>query len=114
MAFEKGKPKTGGRRPGVTNKATAAAREAIGMFVDNNAERLQGWLDRVADGEKDESGNYVVPPNPEKAFTLFQSVVEYHIPKLARTENTHHHDGDLPLIKVEFVNGNKGQVSKEG
>lgn len=27
-----------------------------------------------------------VKPNPAKAFELFQSVVEYHIPKLARTE----------------------------
>ncbi len=84
------------------------------MFVDNNAGRLQEWLDRVADGVTDADGNFVVQPNPEKAFSLFQSVVEYHIPKLARTENTHHHDGELPLIKVEFVNGNKGQVSREG
>lgn len=58
------------------------------MFVDNNAPRLQAWLDQVADGVTDKDGNVVVPPNPEKAFTLFQSVVEYHIPKLARTENT--------------------------
>jgi hypothetical protein len=29
---------------------------------------------------------FVVPPNPAKAFDMFQSVVEYHIPKLARTE----------------------------
>jgi hypothetical protein len=27
-----------------------------------------------------------VPPNPAKAFDMFQSVVEYHVPKLARTE----------------------------
>ena len=31
---------------------------------------------------------YVVDPNPEKAFSLFQSVIEYHVPKLARTEMT--------------------------
>jgi hypothetical protein len=29
---------------------------------------------------------YVTRPNPEKAFNLFQSVVEYHVPKLARSE----------------------------
>ena len=29
---------------------------------------------------------YVVPPNPAKAFDMFQSVVEYHVPKLARME----------------------------
>ena len=72
----KGKPKTGGRKPGVTNKTTSQAREAIALFVDNNAHRLEGWLDRVAE------------ENPAEAFRLFQSVVEYHIPKLQRTENT--------------------------
>jgi hypothetical protein len=29
---------------------------------------------------------FIVAPNPAKAFDMFQSVVEYHIPKLARTE----------------------------
>ena len=74
-----------GRTAGTPNKATAAAREAIGMFVDGNAHRLQQWLDQVADGVQDESGAYVVEPNPEKAFQLFQGVIEYHVPKLART-----------------------------
>ena len=60
---------------------------AIAGFVDNNSDRLQGWLDSIANGipmEGDEGG-YVVAPNPEKAFMLFQSVIEYHVPKLART-----------------------------
>ena len=26
--------------------------------------------------------------NPERAFQLFQSVIEYHVPKLARSDNT--------------------------
>ena len=84
----------GGRKPGTPNKATADARQAIAAFVDGNAHRLTEWLDRVADGvkvvEQDDEGNpvekYVVPPNPAKAFDMFQSVVEYHIPKLARQE----------------------------
>ena len=88
----KGQPKTGGRKPGVTNKTTLQAREAIAMFVDNNAHRLEGWLDRVAE------------ESPEKAFQLFQSVIEYHIPKLARTDNTTQLKGDLPSIQVQFVN----------
>jgi hypothetical protein len=74
MKFQPGDPKRGGRTVGTPNKATADARAAIATFVDNNAGRLEEWLDRVA---KD---------NPAKAFELFQSVVEYHIPKLARTE----------------------------
>jgi len=85
-------PKKGPGRPaGSPNKATANAREAIALFVDGNAHRLTEWLDSVANGvkaEDPETGEekYVVPPNPAKAFDMFQSVVEYHIPKLARTE----------------------------
>ena len=78
--------KTGGRAPGTPNKATGEARQAIALFVDQNAPRLTEWLDRVADGVKEEDGNYLVPPNPAKAFDMFQSVVEYHVPKLARME----------------------------
>jgi hypothetical protein len=85
--------KTGGRQAGTPNKATNEARQAIALFVDANAHRLTGWLDEVANGvkvtEMTEEGpvdKYIVAPNPAKAFDMFQSVVEYHIPKLARTE----------------------------
>lgn len=70
------KPRIGGRQKGTPNKITNEAREAIALFVDNNAHRLEEWLEQVAE------------KNPEKAFQLFQSVIEYHIPKLARTEQT--------------------------
>lgn len=71
---ESGNP--AGRPRGSLNKATAGAREAITRFVDGNAHRLQGWLDRIA--ERD----------PEKAFALVQSLIEYQIPKLARSDVT--------------------------
>ena len=85
----------GGRPAGSPNKATVEARQAIASFVDGNAHRLTEWLDRVAEGVKVEVKNeegevigeeYVVPPNPAKAFDMFQSVVVYHVPKLARME----------------------------
>ena len=97
----------GGSRKGVPNKTTQQARAAIADFVDGNADRLQGWLDQIAEGVKDEDGGYVVPPNPEKAFTLFQSVIEYHVPKLARTDTTVTGPDGGPLqvqnIAVQFV-----------
>jgi len=87
--------KTGGRGPGTTNKATAEARQAIALFVDKNAHRLTDWLDQVANGDGKD-----VKPNPAKAFELFQSVVEYHVPKLARTELAG--DPNNPLVhKIE-------------
>lgn len=103
--------KTGGRQAGTPNKATAEARQAIAAFVDGNAHRLTGWLDQVAEGVKvevlDDKGQpvgheYVVPPNPAKAFDMFQSVVEYHIPKLARQE--HVGNDDKPLVIEHNVN----------
>ena len=103
--------KGAGRPAGSPNKATTEARQAIASFVDGNAHRLTGWLDQVAQGVKvevlDESGKavgheYVVPPNPAKAFDMFQSVVEYHIPKLARQE--HVGDDNKPLVIEHNVN----------
>ena len=96
-----------GRRAGIPNKATADARRAIADFVDGNAHRLTDWLDQVASGVKvpdPETGEekYIVPPNPAKAFDMFQSVVEYHVPKLARMEVAG--DKDSPLEVDVHVN----------
>lgn len=99
--------KGAGRPAGSPNKATAEARQAIAAFVDGNAHRLTGWLDQVAAGVKTEDPEtgeekYIVPPNPAKAFDMFQSVVEYHIPKLARQE--HVGNDDKPLVIEHNVN----------
>lgn len=61
---------------GTANKATTNAREAIAAFVEGNVERLNGWLDQIAS------------ESPKDAFNCLMDVVEYHIPKLARTEHT--------------------------
>ena len=79
--------KTGGRQAGTPNKATLAAREAIAAFVDGNADRLQGWLDQIAE----ERG-------PQAAFDCFSTLLEYHVPKLARQEHT---GGDGKPIKMQ-------------
>ena len=95
--------KGAGRPAGSPNKVTADARQAIASFVDGNAYRLTEWLDQVANGVKviemdgdDAVEKYIVPPNPAKAFDMFQSVVEYHVPKLARMEISG--DDDKPLV----------------
>ncbi len=90
-----------GRPKGAVNKATADARAAIAAFVDGNAHRLQEWLTAVADGVFDEKAEkYIVRPDPEKAFTLFQSVIEYHVPKLARTEVKTEMSGSVALPQI--------------
>lgn len=109
-----GKTLGSGRLPGVPNKATAAAREAIAQFVDGNAHRLQKWLDEVAEGKPmlDKDGNqmydddghplWIVPPNPEKAHNMFQSVIEYHVPKLARSEMTGANGGPISVAAIDL------------
>lgn len=89
MARPKGQPKIGGRQKGTPNKSTAAARAAIASFIDGNAERLQGWLDEIAEKK-----------GPQAAFECFTSLLEYHVPKLARHEHTGNEGGPL---KVEIV-----------
>ena len=98
MARPPGGGRLGGRQAGTPNKSTADARAAIAQFVDGNAHRLTGWLDRVAED------------NPEKAFQLFQSVIEYHVPKLQRTDTTLSGPDGGPInhsITVNFVEPDK-------
>ena len=76
-----------GRKAGVPNKATTEAREAVKALLDANLPYLQTWLYNTAEGLKDdETGKYIVLPNPGKACDIVQNMVEYAVPKLARTE----------------------------
>ena len=87
-----------GRPKGVPNKATANAREAIAKFVEGNSHKMEEWLVQVAEGVRNEDDKYIVLPNPEKAFGMLQSVMEYHLPKLARTEHTGDEDQPVKVI----------------
>lgn len=80
-----------GRVKGVPNKATKAAREAIAAFVDANAEKLQEWLDAMAE------------ESPKDAFNAFLALVEYHVPKLARVEHTGEDGGPVEHTITRIV-----------
>ena len=94
---DKGKPRPGignagkGRPKGTPNKVTANAREAIARLVDENSERLQEWLNQIA-----------ATDGPKAAFQCLMDVLEYHIPKLARTELTGK-DGVEPTIAFKVI-----------
>lgn len=90
----KGSPKSGGgSRKGIPNKSTANAREAIARFVDGNSDRLQGWLDELAADEKH---------GPKAALDAFMGLLEYHVPKLARTEHVGDGGGPLQVVIQRF------------
>ena len=76
-----------GRKPGVPNKATTEAREAIKALLDANLPFIQSWIVATAEGiYDDQAGKFIVQPNPAKACEIVQNLVEYSVPKLARTE----------------------------
>lgn len=70
------KPKTGGRKKGTPNRATADVRAALAQLAERNIGRLERWIDAVA------------KEDPGRAADLLLRAIEYHIPKLARSEVT--------------------------
>ena len=66
--------KTGGRKAGVGNKTTVDVRNAIALIAQDNAGNFARWLGEVA------------LEDPGKAADLYLKALEYHIPKLARSE----------------------------
>ena len=74
------RPKTvnkGGRPKGSPNKATALAREGIAKLVEANVPKMGRWLSKI----EDEHG-------PLVAMRLVTDLLEFHIPKLQRSEVT--------------------------
>lgn len=90
MAFPKGKkrPKGAGRKKGTPNKATTTAREAIALVAESKADDFMRWLELTAKGIRQGKKGWVIRPNPEGAANIYLRAIEYHIPKLARTELT--------------------------
>ena len=89
--------KTGGRQKGTPNKSTGAVREAIAVFAEANVGKMDKWLAAVASTD------------PAKALELYLRAIEYHIPKLGRTEVTGEDGGP-----VEFVVRDLGREKPDG
>jgi len=79
-----------GRPKGTPNRATQAVREAIARMAEDNAENFNLWLTQVA------------ASSPEKACDIYLKAIEYHIPKLARTEVT---GADNGPVQIKVVTG---------
>jgi hypothetical protein len=70
-----GKRPGAGRKPGATEAEIKQAREAIAKFCDMNSAKIQGWFDHVA------------ARDPDKALEILYKYMEFHVPKLARSES---------------------------
>jgi hypothetical protein len=94
MAFKKGQSgNPEGKKTGTISHATKNAKEAIARLVDDNSERMQGWLDQIA-----------AEQGPMAAWKCMNDVIEYHIPKLARTEHSGLDGGAIDHnLNVKFV-----------
>jgi hypothetical protein len=74
--------KYGGRVAGTPNKATAAFREAVTAVLDRNAEKIDRWLEEVAEG----CSTKELKPDPAKAVDMLTKLAEFAVPKLSRIE----------------------------
>ena len=74
----------GGSRAGVPNKATQDVRAAIAAFASANVGQMTVWLAGIDD--------------PAKKLDLYLKAIEYHIPKLARSEQTGPDGGPQEMI----------------
>jgi hypothetical protein len=69
-----GTAKTGGRVRGTPNAVTRDVRLMIAQFAERKAVDFESWIERTA------------VKDPAKAATLYLAAIEYHIPRLQRTE----------------------------
>src|SRR5215208_8465159 len=66
-----------GRPKGVPNKSTTRAREAIAILIENNVPKMEVWLQECYEQD-----------GPKAALRVLIDLLEYNIPRLARTEHT--------------------------
>lgn len=107
MAAPKGTmpPNAGkGRKKGQINKATADVRKTIALIAERKVLEVEKWLNRV--GRK----------SPDKALELYLKMIEYHIPKLTRSEHTGADGAPLapPVFNFGFANGGPGHTAGTG
>ena len=90
MSAPKGHPSYGGgRKAGQPNKVTTDVRAAIAVFAQAHVGQMGEWLCAVED--------------PAKRLDLYLRAIEYHIPKLGRTELTGKDGGNINITRIEQV-----------
>lgn len=87
MPFKKGKSgNVKGKPKGSISKVTKDQRERAALIIDNNIEKMQGWIDKVA------------AENPERAYKMVLDMFEFSLPKLKAIELSGPGGKDLTFI----------------
>ncbi len=92
-----------GRPKGSENKSTSLLKETVAKFVEDNSQKFAGWLDKI---EREEG--------PLEAFKRVEALLEYALPKLARTDTTITGANGGPVqhnVQVSFVDGHSNTES---
>lgn len=108
-----------GRPKGSRNKATGTLKAAIAHVLQSTQSQCLGWLQSVADGEKeyrfdeegqpvtDDKGNHLFDwtrrPEPAAALKLWSDLAEFGLPKLARTEVAIDPEANTLKVTVEGI-----------
>lgn len=88
-----GGKKYGGRAKGTPNRANKNAKAAIAKFIDGRCHEFEGWFNEILKEDKVE------------AVKIWLALLEYHLPKLARTEMTGADGKELAPTKIVIVPG---------
>lgn len=83
-----GKPGRSGRPAGSVAETTRLVREAVARFAQENVGNMGEWLKQIED--------------PAKRLDLFLRALEYHIPKVQRTELTGAGGGAIQVQAATF------------
>ena len=67
-----GKGKTGGRKPGTTNKITKDVRTLMAALAENNIDKAQKMLDMIVE--------------PDKWMSVYLRLCEFSVPKMAAVQ----------------------------
>lgn len=90
MPFEKGKPKTGGRKKGDPNKLTNVNKEAISAILEGRISQLGAMIDEVR------------ATNPGLAFKMMIDLMEFVVPKPKQMEITGADGKELRAPQIIF------------
>lgn len=77
-------------------------RSAMSELAHANISKVNDWLDKVAEGQRDSEGRVIVRPDPAQAIRLFMGLAEYTLPKLkAVAVDVRSSDGSVKQMSIK-------------